>query len=416
MGRRTTRAYRPKVGRIITDPNTDITYLFEKIIGTSGLDFVYKAVYFSRDKHTNIFSTGYITVKYLRKGNPDIGTSFTATGKISTRNIINIESWFIRRFEDNGYLVGLPYMSEGSLRYILSSNFYYGLPEDCIAIALKEALIGLLDIHNSGRIHKYFNAGNIFVNNSKAGGEIEIKLAFEAAGYDSDPQFKVNKEVDAGDSSVPRLTNISAWAAAPEIYYTYEDSDDIENDYSVKSDIWLVGITALELAYGNIRVSDREDFDDMINKIRKSKKLPNKLEDLFEEITYPIEEEGEEEKNDGKMKKVVGFFKDKLKLGKEKEGDNLVEEINDKKGKMKRVMGYFKEKVGKKKEEERLFSKEFENVVLDCLAKKPRKRPNVERLLRQPFFEKAKDKNWFQRRVLHAKNPKPITSDSDSDD
>ncbi|KAH0673165.1 hypothetical protein KY285_024177 [Solanum tuberosum] len=103
----------------------------------------------------------------------------------------------------------------------------------------------------------------------------------------------------------------------------------------------------------------------MIKKIKRSRRLPDKLEDVLEEINV---EEGK-----GKMKKAVVYFNDKLKYVK-----------------------------GKRK-----FSKEFEELVLDCLSSKESKRPSVGDLLQRPFFRYTKNLKWFQRRVLYAKNPMP---------
>ncbi|KAG5597743.1 hypothetical protein H5410_038975 [Solanum commersonii] len=103
----------------------------------------------------------------------------------------------------------------------------------------------------------------------------------------------------------------------------------------------------------------------MIKKINRSRKLPDKLEDLLEEINV--------EEWKGKMKKVVVYFNDKLKYVKGK----------------------------------RMFSKEFEELVLDCLSSKESKRPSVGDLLQRPIFQSAKNLKWFQRRVLYAKNPMP---------
>jgi len=105
----------------------------------------------------------------------------------------------------------------------------------------------------------------------------------------------------------------------------------------------------------------------MIKKIKRSRRLPDKLEDLLEEINV------EEGKGKGKMKKAVVYFNDKLKYVK-----------------------------GKRK-----FSKEFEELVLDCLSSKESKRPSVGDLLQRPFFRYAMNLQWFQRRVLYAKNPMP---------
>ncbi|KAJ8540084.1 hypothetical protein K7X08_026473 [Anisodus acutangulus] len=276
-------------------------------------------------------------------------------------------------------------MSEGSIRYMLSTRFHYGFPEDCIAIVLKEALKGLLDIHNSGQVHRCFTAANIFVNFKPSPmRNVEIKLAFAATGYESDLECPTEVvEYDHGphpvSTSVPPLLIISEWASAPEVYdtlYDGEDHDGNEEDkcLTFQSDIWLVGIAALELAYGNIRVNSRAEFDAMINKIRKSKRLPNKLEYLLEEIM------AEESQKYGKLKGAVeSFLKDKLKLG--------------------------------KKKGERPFSKEFEKVVLECLNRNESKRPTVEKLLQMPFFQDAKDLKWFKRCVLHAKGPMPIADD-----
>ncbi|KAH0676364.1 hypothetical protein KY285_024165 [Solanum tuberosum] len=156
-----------------------------------------------------------------------------------------------------------------------------------------------------------------------------------------------------GGLSNPELCELYKWAAAPEVFYSkcVEDLSLVQSPLflyddacTVHSDIWLVGVAALELAYGNLRISSREEFEAMIKKIKRSRRLPDKLEDLLEEINV---EEGK-----GKMKKAVVYVNDKLKYVK-----------------------------GKRK-----FSKEFEELVLDCLSSKESKRPSVGDLLQRPFF------------------------------
>ncbi|KAM3281689.1 serine/threonine-protein kinase BLUS1-like [Capsicum chacoense] len=389
MGSQGIIAYRPAIGLTITDPNTKTTYILQKVIGNSGYDFVYKACYYSPNYSRNgsLLPSGYVTVKHLNHSKETTRSKAQERLNDQNENILHVDVWYVRKFQ-KGFLSALPYMSEGSLRYMLSTRFHYGLPEDCIAIALKEALFGLFDIHDSGRVHKSFSAEDIFVNyKSRPVSTVEIKLAYAATTYESNletPIFvneAVNPRFERGEPSVPPLSIISEWGSAPEVYYTrYYDSDsdddnrnpayrrqEDESCYSGKSDIWLVGIAALELAYGNIRVSHRSEFESMIKKIRRAKKLPGKLEDLLGEIN--AEEVG------GKMKKAVGYVKDKMK--------------------------------SVKKQRDRVFTKGFEELVMDCLSTKESKRPAVQELLQRPFFQNAKDLKWFQRRVLNAKNPMP---------
>ncbi|XP_027772723.1 serine/threonine-protein kinase BLUS1-like [Solanum pennellii] len=390
--------YDPGLGKVFIDQNVGTRYVLLEIIGKcvqlrpthnyNLLDVIYKASYYTPDwiEHDSFLPSGYATVKFIRPGQ-EIRQSKLAGQSIRNSNIINFDKWLIQRFRQ-GFCVALPYMSEGSLRYILSTRFHNGLPEDCIAIALKQALLGLFDLHFSGLVHKRFSAGNIYVNFKS---NVEIKLGFAATIYDSElesPLF-VSHGTELGlDSTVAilpknpggipnlELGELYKWAAAPEVFYSkYEEElsqvpsplyqDD--NAHTVHSDIWLVGVAALELAYGNLRISDREDFEAMIKKIKRSRRLPDKLEDVLEEINV---EEGKG-KGKGKMKKAVVYFNDKLKYVK-----------------------------GKRK-----FSKEFEELVLDCLSSKESKRPSVGDLLQRPFFRNAKNLQWFQRRVLYAKNP-----------
>ncbi|KAK4716756.1 hypothetical protein R3W88_015094 [Solanum pinnatisectum] len=246
-------------------------------------------------------------------------------------------------------------MSEGSLCYILSSRFHNGLLEDCIVIALKQALLGLFDLHNSGLIHKCFSAGNIYVNfNQRSSSNVEIRLGFAATIYGSElesPLFVSHGRELGIDSTVsipPRNhggLSLNKWAAAPEVFYSkcVEDLSLVQSPLflyddacTVHSDICLVGVAALELAYGNLRISSRKEFEAMI---KRSRRLPDKLEDLLEEINV---EEGK-----GEMKKAVVYVNDKLKYVKGK----------------------------------RRFSKEFEELVLDCLSSKESTRPSVGDLL-----------------------------------
>ncbi|KAL3337777.1 hypothetical protein AABB24_030084 [Solanum stoloniferum] len=390
-------AYRPIPGNIIIDTLTGTKYILQKVIGTCDFHFIYKACYYTVAStiEGRLLPTGYTTVKYIRPGY-EVYKSKRAQQSMPNSNIIHVERWRIQDFR-HGFCSALPYMSEGSLRYILSTRFHNGLPEDCIAIALKQALLGLFDLHFSDRVHKRFSAGNIYVNfKPRPVSNVEIKLGYAATIYESDLETPVVLErgpepgnqpylslkgKNPGEPPILDLSLLSDWAAAPEVFHSkYYDSDDEnrnpaksssryedDDDYSFKSDIWLVGIAALELAYGNLRISHREELEGVIRKIKRSRRLPDKLEDVLEEY--------HEEEKKGKMKKVMGYLKDKMKLVQNKRSNK--------------------------------FSKEFEELVLDCLCSSESKRPSVQDLLQRPFFRYAKNLKWFQRRVLYAKNRMP---------
>ncbi|KAH0755169.1 hypothetical protein KY290_025439 [Solanum tuberosum] len=387
--------YHPRPGSVFIERNTGTKYVLLEIIGINYVqllhtqnhntfDLIYKACYYTYDwiDNDSFLPSGYTTVKFIRPGK-EVPRSMEAGNSIPNSNIINVKKWVIQRFQ-GAFCVALPYMSEGSLRYILSIRFNNGLPEDCIAIALKQALLGLFDLHDLGLIHKCFSAGNIYVNFKQTPiSKVEIKLGFAATIYDSelespisvshqtelgaDPTITILPKYPGGHPNL-ELRELYKWAAAPECV---EDQNQAQSPYddacTVHSDIWLVGVAALELAYGNLRISSREEFEAMIKKIERSRRLPDKLEDVLEEINV------EEGKGKGKMKKAVVYFNDKLKYVK-----------------------------GKRK-----FSKEFEELVLDCLSSKESKRPSVGDLLQRPFFRYAKNLKWFQRRVLYAKNSMP---------
>ncbi|XP_059306299.1 serine/threonine-protein kinase BLUS1-like [Lycium ferocissimum] len=238
-------------------------------------------------------------------------------------------------------------MSEGSLRYILSARTPNNkkMLEYCIAIVLREALLGLRLIHNTERIHRTFNQGDIFVHiddNATDSARILIKLAFEALVYDHSEN--INTEGASSSSPFLDVKGISKWGAAPEVFGK-------DNDTSTqKSDIWLLGITALELAYGDLPVRNREDLNCIITKLREKKRLPISLEKLL--------------KKKGIIKKTLDSYKRK----------------------------------------EQAFAEEFEKMVLICLREDPEKRPTADQLLNNPFF-RQRDMKKFEQFLLSGKNP-----------
>ncbi|MCD9640425.1 hypothetical protein HAX54_025726 [Datura stramonium] len=329
-----------QIGKTIIDPITGDTYVLKKEIGSScnGFCRVYRALYSKRLEENGILvQSDSVTLKTINKNFPEceelqlqVHTSISNTPHSS---LIGLN----RAFTTNELVcVSLPYMSEGSLRYILSTRPNKKLTQDFIAVVLKEALVGIQDLHaeSNPRAHKTLNAGDIFISIHDVNGEMLIKLAFEASRYHSEiinTEKKPNLEEASSSSSFLDPKIISEWAAAPEVFGS-------ENGTSTgpKSDIWLLGITALELAYGVLPVRNREDLECIIKKIREKKKLPKSLEKLL------IHKEG-------KFKKVLDLVKPKKKV----------------------------------------FSEEFEKMVLACLCENPENRPTADQLLDTPFFTTA---------------------------
>lgn len=225
---------------------------------------------------------------------------------------------------DRYFCVVFPFMELGSLRSIMANRFPLGAPEDCILMALKETLKGLSVIHGCSQVHREISAGHIFVN-----GKPEIKLAFSASVYD----LQTDENQDSYSPFLP-VASICKWAAAPEVYQS-----DNSDQYTSKADIWLIGITALELAYGGLRVMNRESLMSMVMKINQKKRLSkkgNKVGDL---------------KGKGKMKLPFGPCLNPLDQSKK-----------------------------------RVFSDGLEDMVVKCLDLDPANRPTADELLQNEIF------------------------------
>lgn len=143
-------------------------------------------------------------------------------------NIVPIHTSFVD--EDELWIV-MPLMEAGSCARILKSTFTTGIKDESVVLrVLQQLLIGLKYIHTDGNIHRDVKAGNILI--SKEG---DVKLAdFGVAGTLTEQgQRRNNRNTFVGTP---------CWMA-PEVM-------EQQDGYNQKADIWSVGITALELAYG----------------------------------------------------------------------------------------------------------------------------------------------------------------------
>lgn len=121
-------------------------------------------------------------------------------------------------------------MEGGSIANLIKNYFPQGLKDQTlIATILKEALLGLKYLHDNNQIHRDIKGGNILIG---ADGSVKIS------------DFGVCAKLKKGKK---RNTFIgSPCYMAPEVL-----DQDGKNGYDSKADIWSLGITALELAYGN---------------------------------------------------------------------------------------------------------------------------------------------------------------------
>lgn len=112
-------------------------------------------------------------------------------------------------------------MSGGSLEDIIKES---PLEEKYISVILREVLLGLEYLHNSGRIHRAVKSRNILLSND---------------GYVKLSNFSFSRELSNTMTKCDSFVGSPYWMA-PEMITT--------TDYDSKVDIWSVGITAIELA------------------------------------------------------------------------------------------------------------------------------------------------------------------------
>lgn len=285
-----------------------------------------------------------------------------------------------------------------------------GLPEDCIVIALQSALIGLDYIHSSGEIHRQITGSNIVVYKIPNA----IRLAFAGSAYiRTEFTHRPDPFYDGASSSryVPGseflpYRDILKWGRAPEVV-----EDDQEryktSGHTSKSDIWLIGITALEFAYGDIRVENREELLD----IAKCISVTRRMADTWDELVQQTEEFKIESQNPpkGKGKKIqeatMNFLTKRLsKIAKVAKGKKKVDENEEaivRSAIARKTKG--KAKVGEIHKEP--FSKHFVKLVAKCLNEDPAKRPSARKLLKCELLKNTKDVRYLKDVVMY---PSPL--------
>ncbi|KAL6532666.1 hypothetical protein OROHE_014088 [Orobanche hederae] len=212
-------------------------------------------------------------------------------------------------------------------------------------------MVALCAIHKTRKyVHRQISAAHIFIDEIALAGWFWVMLGYGDGVYDL---------TDDQASSSSSSSSVCRWAAAPEVYGSSDDAT-----YGAKADIWLIGITALELAYGGLRLgSTRDDLDQLINSMHRMRKLPNKL--------------NAEGRHCWKKEKV----KSKLLLA-------------------SCFGGHSKQRIAptgfEYKPKEWVFSKKFVDLVLACLDLDPTKRPTASELLQFKIFDTVRNMSYFK--------------------
>jgi len=184
-------------------------------------------------------------------------------------------------------------MEGGSIEKIMRTMYPEGLKDQSlIATILRETLLGLKYLHQNSQIHRDIKGGNILIS---ADGSIKIS------------DFGVTAKLKKGKK---RCTLIgSPCYMAPEIL-----DQESQKGYDSKVDIWSLGITALELAYGQPPNSELTTMKLIMKTLNeeppKLLKGPNYDESLAEFINFCLVKDPTQRKSaDDLLKCCPNLFK-----------------------------------------------------------------------------------------------------------
>lgn len=207
-------------------------------IGASDHSKVYKAV--CKSVNSSIVAVKVIDIDI--KIDP---ISIKNTNSMSLMNHPNILSPHCCFTADDGrFWIVMPFIRAGSLQAVLSENFPTGFPFLFISILLNQLLRGLFSLHEMGFVHNSVKPSNIFFDSQ---GSVRL----------SDLNLCNNRADDGSDETLP--------------YWTPPEQE----ESSFKSDIWSVGVLAMEIAYGHPPISGSEIIKSQLLNI--SKRFPYDL-------------------------------------------------------------------------------------------------------------------------------------------
>ncbi|XP_051124459.1 serine/threonine-protein kinase BLUS1-like [Andrographis paniculata] len=153
-------------------------------------------------------------------------------------NIVKVHCSFV--IDGELWIVMPPSCSRGSIRAMIHSTFRHGLPEESVRFILGETLKALSYLHGKNKVHRSIGADCVFLDEKPS-----VKLSFLYLTMYED-------HLHPGDSA----------AALRNLIVTPELTPEFRRDHDKATDIWMFGLLALELFYGdNIPASILLEFN-----------------------------------------------------------------------------------------------------------------------------------------------------------
>ncbi|KAI5215191.1 Pkinase-domain-containing protein [Aureobasidium subglaciale] len=201
---------------ISTEKMADDYHMLEEL-GSGSFGVVYKAV----EKATgDLVAIKHIDLEGSDDDIQEIQQEIALLSTCSSEHVTRYKASFVRGVK---LWIVMEYLGGGSCLDLLKSG---PINEAQIAIIMRELLLGLDYLHNTGKIHRDIKAANVLLSSSG-----RVKIA----------DFGVAAQLTNIQSQRLTFVGTPFWMA-PEVIQ--------ESGYDFKADIWSLGITAMELANG----------------------------------------------------------------------------------------------------------------------------------------------------------------------